>query len=147
MLNSDFHDIHLFPILRRYLFVFFFPVVGNYSSVYSDDHNFVVQRVIADLWNLALPSFAQIRYLERWVKVSGHVRLCLLICIFFVLVLYQQVASAVGTFGRVLECWDREIREHVAIKVVKSTTKYRDAARIEIDVLQRLAENDKGDSQ
>ncbi|XP_073315477.1 serine/threonine-protein kinase AFC3 isoform X1 [Primulina huaijiensis] len=51
-----------------------------------------------------------------------------------------------GTFGRVLECWDREIREYVAIKVVKSTAKYRDAARVEIDVLQRLTENDKGDS-
>ncbi|XP_073129789.1 serine/threonine-protein kinase AFC3 isoform X1 [Henckelia pumila] len=51
-----------------------------------------------------------------------------------------------GTFGRVLECWDRKVREYVAIKVVKSTAKYRDAARIEIDVLQQLAENDKGNS-
>ncbi|XP_073031030.1 serine/threonine-protein kinase AFC3-like isoform X1 [Primulina eburnea] len=96
--------------------------------------------------SLAKISLLDIRYLERWVKVSGHVQLCLLICIFFVLVPYQQVASAVGTFGRVLECWDREIREYVAIKVVKSTAKYRDAARVEIDVLQRLTENDKGDS-
>jgi hypothetical protein len=40
----------------------------------------------------------------------------------------------VGTFGRVLECWDRETREYVAIKVVRSIRKYRDAAMIEIDV-------------
>ncbi|XP_062203779.1 serine/threonine-protein kinase AFC3-like [Phragmites australis] len=47
-----------------------------------------------------------------------------------------------GTFGRVLECWDRETREYVAIKVVRSIRKYRDAAMIEIDVLNRLAENE-----
>nr|ACG35326.1 serine/threonine-protein kinase AFC3 [Zea mays] len=48
-----------------------------------------------------------------------------------------------GTFGRVLECWDRETHEYVAIKVVRSIRKYRDAAMIEIDVLNRLAENEK----
>ncbi|KAJ3671102.1 hypothetical protein LUZ60_008528 [Juncus effusus] len=46
-----------------------------------------------------------------------------------------------GTFGRVLECWDREKREYVAIKVVRSIQKYREAARIEIDVLNHLSEN------
>ncbi|GJM94032.1 hypothetical protein PR202_ga10643 [Eleusine coracana subsp. coracana] len=48
-----------------------------------------------------------------------------------------------GTFGRVLECWDRETCEYVAIKVVRSIRKYRDAAMIEIDVLNRLAENER----
>ncbi|KAG8051475.1 hypothetical protein GUJ93_ZPchr0001g32879 [Zizania palustris] len=48
-----------------------------------------------------------------------------------------------GTFGRVLECWDRETREYVAIKVVRSIRKYRNAAMIEIDVLNRLAENER----
>ncbi|GER40376.1 protein kinase [Striga asiatica] len=51
-----------------------------------------------------------------------------------------------GTFGRVLECWDRERREYVAIKVVRSISKYRDAAMAEVDVLQRLAKNDKDGS-
>ncbi|KAK6140665.1 hypothetical protein DH2020_025599 [Rehmannia glutinosa] len=51
-----------------------------------------------------------------------------------------------GTFGRVLECWDRRTREYVAIKVVRSISKYRDAAMIEIDILQRLAKNDKDGS-
>ncbi|XP_057799579.1 serine/threonine-protein kinase AFC3 isoform X2 [Salvia miltiorrhiza] len=51
-----------------------------------------------------------------------------------------------GTFGRVLDCWDRHTREYVAIKIVRSIRKYRDAAMIEIDVLQRLAKYDKKES-
>ncbi|KAA3489966.1 serine/threonine-protein kinase AFC3 isoform X1 [Gossypium australe] len=57
-----------------------------------------------------------------------------------------KIASVVGTFGRVLECWDRQSREYVAIKVVRSIRKYRDAAMIEVDVLEHLAKNDKGTS-
>jgi dual-specificity kinase len=49
----------------------------------------------------------------------------------------------VGTFERVLECRDRETCEYVAIKVVLSIRKYCEAAMIEIDVLNRLAENEK----
>lgn len=59
----------------------------------------------------------------------------------------QQIASIVGTFGRVLECWDRQTREYVAIKVVRSIRKYRDAAMVEVDVLEHLAKNDKGSSR
>lgn len=64
-----------------------------------------------------------------------------------VIVSYQQVASAVGTFGRVLDCWDRHTREYVAIKIIRSIKKYRDAAMIEIDVLQRLAKYEKNVSR
>ncbi|RDX77370.1 Serine/threonine-protein kinase AFC3, partial [Mucuna pruriens] len=59
----------------------------------------------------------------------------------------KHIASAVGTFGRVLECWDRQSREYVAIKVVRSIRKYRDAAMLEVDVLQHLAKNDRGSSR
>ncbi|RZC94004.1 hypothetical protein C5167_016698 [Papaver somniferum] len=52
-----------------------------------------------------------------------------------------------GTFGRVLECWDREEKRMVAIKVVRSIRKYRDAAMIEIDVLQLLAKHELGRSR
>ncbi|XP_073225004.1 serine/threonine-protein kinase AFC3 isoform X1 [Cicer arietinum] len=52
-----------------------------------------------------------------------------------------------GTFGRVLECWDRQTREYVAIKVIRSIKKYRDAAMIEVDVLERLVKNDLGCSR
>ncbi|KAF5936176.1 hypothetical protein HYC85_027305 [Camellia sinensis] len=51
-----------------------------------------------------------------------------------------------GTFGRVLECWDRHTREYVAVKVVRSIRKYREAAMVEIEVLQQLAKNDEGGS-
>ncbi|CAL5080141.1 unnamed protein product [Urochloa decumbens] len=54
--------------------------------------------------------------------------------------IYRKMGE--GTFGQVLECWDRESREMVAIKVVRSVKKYSDAAMIEIDVLQKLARND-----
>ncbi|CAM6095379.1 unnamed protein product [Calypogeia fissa] len=52
-----------------------------------------------------------------------------------------------GTFGRVLECWDREAQEYVAIKVIRNVQKYRDAAMIEIDVLRALAKHDKTGSR
>ncbi|XP_019707989.1 serine/threonine-protein kinase AFC2 isoform X2 [Elaeis guineensis] len=48
-----------------------------------------------------------------------------------------------GTFGQVLECWDRERKEMVAIKIVRAIKKYREAAMIEIDVLQQLGKHDK----
>ncbi|GJM92623.1 hypothetical protein PR202_ga09109 [Eleusine coracana subsp. coracana] len=47
-----------------------------------------------------------------------------------------------GTFGQVLECWDLENQETVAIKIVRFLQKYREAAMIEIDVLQRLGKHD-----
>lgn len=55
--------------------------------------------------------------------------------------------SPAGTFGRVLECWDREAQEYVAIKVIRNVQKYRDAAMIEIDVLCALAKHDKTGSR
>ncbi|KAJ6845268.1 serine/threonine-protein kinase AFC2 isoform X1 [Iris pallida] len=52
-----------------------------------------------------------------------------------------------GTFGQVLECWDREKREMVAIKIVRGIEKYREAAMIEIDMLQQLGKHDKAGSR
>ncbi|KAI3782560.1 hypothetical protein L2E82_12611 [Cichorium intybus] len=49
-----------------------------------------------------------------------------------------------GTFGQVLECWDNEKKEFVAIKFVRRIKNYRDAAMIEIDVLQQVGKHDKG---
>ncbi|CAH9131999.1 unnamed protein product [Cuscuta epithymum] len=48
-----------------------------------------------------------------------------------------------GTFGQVLECWDREQRELVAIKIIRSIKKYREAAMVEVDVLQLLGRYDR----
>uniref|UniRef100_A0A061RJ98 Dual-specificity kinase n=1 Tax=Tetraselmis sp. GSL018 TaxID=582737 RepID=A0A061RJ98_9CHLO len=47
-----------------------------------------------------------------------------------------------GTFGRVLECWDRKRKDYVAIKVVRNVPKYRDAAMIELEVLNTVMHND-----
>ncbi|PPS08077.1 hypothetical protein GOBAR_AA12568 [Gossypium barbadense] len=42
------------------------------------------------------------------------------------------------------ECWDRERKEMVAIKIVRGVKKYREAAMIEIEMLQQLRKHDKG---
>mmetsp|Transcript_7647 Transcript_7647/g.19480 ORF Transcript_7647/g.19480 Transcript_7647/m.19480 type:complete len:438 (-) Transcript_7647:87-1400(-) len=47
-----------------------------------------------------------------------------------------------GTFGRVLECWDRKSRSYCAIKIIRNVQKYRDAAMIEIDVLKTVQKSD-----
>ncbi|CAA3026311.1 serine threonine- kinase AFC2-like isoform X1 [Olea europaea subsp. europaea] len=52
-----------------------------------------------------------------------------------------------GTFGQVLECWDREQKELVAIKIVRSIKKYREVAMVEIDVLQLLGRYDRNGSR
>ncbi|GMP95984.1 hypothetical protein CsSME_00044828 [Camellia sinensis var. sinensis] len=48
-----------------------------------------------------------------------------------------------GTFGQVLECWDRERKDMAAIKIVRGIKKYREAAMIEVEVLQQLGKHDK----
>ncbi|KAF2204909.1 kinase-like protein [Delitschia confertaspora ATCC 74209] len=48
-----------------------------------------------------------------------------------------------GTFGKVVEAWDRRKNTKCAIKVIRSVPKYRDASRIELRVLSTLASNDK----
>lgn len=37
-----------------------------------------------------------------------------------------------GTFGMVLECWDRITRCYVAIKIIRNIEKYRRAAMVEV---------------
>lgn len=47
-----------------------------------------------------------------------------------------------GTFGKVVECWDRREERRVAIKIVRSISKYQEAARLEIEVLLHLKLHD-----
>ncbi|KAJ1723846.1 serine threonine protein kinase CMGC group [Coemansia erecta] len=47
-----------------------------------------------------------------------------------------------GTFGKVMECEDANTGRLTAIKVIRAVPKYRDAAKIEIRVLQTLQRND-----
>ncbi|KAJ3075247.1 dual specificity protein kinase kns1 [Podochytrium sp. JEL0797] len=47
-----------------------------------------------------------------------------------------------GTFGKVVEAFDRTANCKVAIKIIRSIQKYRDAAKVEIRVLTTLKKND-----
>ena len=48
-----------------------------------------------------------------------------------------------GTFGKVVEAWDKKKRTKCAIKIIRSVQKYRDASRIELRVLSTLSKNDQ----
>ncbi|KAG2199393.1 hypothetical protein INT47_001575 [Mucor saturninus] len=47
-----------------------------------------------------------------------------------------------GTFGKVVECFDRVRRKFCAIKIIRAIPKYRDASKIEIRVLNTLKQHD-----
>jgi dual-specificity kinase len=47
-----------------------------------------------------------------------------------------------GTFGKVIEAYDRYKKKRVAIKIIRAVQKYRDASRVEIRVLNTLKEHD-----
>lgn len=47
-----------------------------------------------------------------------------------------------GTFGKVVECWDELASRSVAIKIIKAIPKYREAAKLEIRVLETLRQHD-----
>ena len=48
-----------------------------------------------------------------------------------------------GTFGKVVEAYDKRKKSRCAVKIIRSVQKYRDASRIELRVLSTLALNDK----
>jgi len=48
-----------------------------------------------------------------------------------------------GTFGKVVQARDRKRNKSVAIKIIRSVQKYRDASRIELRVLSTLKANDQ----
>lgn len=43
-----------------------------------------------------------------------------------------------GTYGKVVECWDRQARAFCAVKVVRAVPKYRHAAKTEVNILMAL---------
>jgi dual-specificity kinase len=60
-------------------------------------------------------------------------------------VLQDQISRLLGqgTFGKVVEAYDKRKRTRCAIKIIRSVQKYRDASRIELRVLSTLSQNDK----
>nr|XP_014287022.1 serine/threonine-protein kinase Doa isoform X6 [Halyomorpha halys] len=53
-----------------------------------------------------------------------------------------QATLGEGTFGKVVKVKDMQTDEIMALKIIKNVEKYRDAARLEINVLEKLAEKD-----
>ncbi len=47
-----------------------------------------------------------------------------------------------GTFGTVLECYDRKHRETVAVKAVRAVPRYIDAGYVEADILMKIRKAD-----
>ena len=52
-----------------------------------------------------------------------------------------------GTFGKVAECWDRELKKYVGVKIVRAIQKYREAAMIEMEILETLQRYDPDNKQ
>lgn len=57
--------------------------------------------------------------------------------------LWKDWFHQLGTFGKVIECWDREYKRRVAVKIIKAVERYTDAAMIEIDILKEVADKSK----
>lgn len=47
-----------------------------------------------------------------------------------------------GTFGKVTKCLDLQKKKYVALKIIKNTRKYNEAAKLEINVLRKLNAKD-----
>jgi dual-specificity kinase len=52
-----------------------------------------------------------------------------------------------GTFGKVVQCYDRKDMRYCAVKIIRAVQKYRDASKIELRVLSTLSENDPNNSK
>jgi len=47
-----------------------------------------------------------------------------------------------GTFGKVVACKDNQTGQKIALKIIKNIEKYREAAKLEINVLEKINEKD-----
>src|SRR5271154_939918 len=52
-----------------------------------------------------------------------------------------------GTFGKVVQCYDRQEERYCAVKIIRAVQKYRDASKIELRVLSTLSRNDPNNSK
>ncbi len=77
---------------------------------------------------------------EQWDDADGHY----IIQIGESLMPRYKIMKIIGegTFGKVTQCWDRTEKKYVAIKIIKSIQKYRDAARVEIEILNDIQQRD-----
>ena len=77
---------------------------------------------------------------EQWDDADGHY----IIQVGESLLPQYKIMKIIGegTFGKVTQCWDRKEKKYVAIKIIKSIQKYRDAARVEIEILRDIQHRD-----
>ena len=48
-----------------------------------------------------------------------------------------------GTFGKVVQCQDADYNgKSIALKIIKNVEKYREAAKLEINVLEKINKED-----
>eukprot|EP00759_Apiculatamorpha_spiralis_P043678 PhF_6_TR40942/c0_g1_i1/m.61947/K08287/E2.7.12.1; dual-specificity kinase len=52
-----------------------------------------------------------------------------------------------GTFGKVVEAWDRKRKQYCAVKIVRNVPKYTRDAAVEVQYMQRVASADPSDRQ
>jgi len=52
-----------------------------------------------------------------------------------------------GTFGKVVQCYDRHDNVYRAVKIIRAVQKYRDASKIELRVLSTLSRADPNNSK
>lgn len=58
----------------------------------------------------------------------------------YLVTIYETLGE--GTFGKVVKVKDSHTDNFMALKIIKNVSKYRDAAKLEVKVLQKLAEKD-----
>lgn len=51
-----------------------------------------------------------------------------------------------GTFGKVVEAWDRKRKEYCAVKIVRNVPKYTRDAKVEIQFMERVRQSDVSDN-
>src|SRR5271169_5932503 len=73
---------------------------------------------------------------------------CISIALFFSLIA-DKITRLLGqgTFGKVVQCYDRQEERYCAVKIIRAVQKYRDASKIELRVLSTLSRNDPNNSK
>jgi len=52
-----------------------------------------------------------------------------------------------GTFGKVVKCKELNTDQIIALKVIKNVDKYREAAKLEVNVLEKIQDMDPNNIQ
>src|SRR5271169_713802 len=73
---------------------------------------------------------------------------CISIALFFSLIA-DKITRLLGqgTFGKVVQCYDRQEGRYCAVKIIRAVQKYRDASKIELRVLSTLSRNDPNNTK